>query len=84
VLSASWMFRCAGCSSGVRLARRRVHQSRGGGAPMCLSSGEGVVGLIEGAVAEHGVEDVTAAAGEGDEGLVVAFALSDLPVVVGA
>lgn len=51
---------------------------------MCLSSGEGVVGLIEGAVAEHGVEDVTATAGEGDEGLVVAFTLSDLPVVLGA
>ena len=51
---------------------------------MCLSSGELMFGLIEGAVAGHGVEDVTAAAGEGDEGLVVAFALSDLPVVVGA
>ena len=51
---------------------------------MCLSSGEGVVGLIEGAVAEQGEEDVAAAAGEGDEGLVVVFALSDLAVVVGA
>ena len=48
-----------------------------------MSSGEAMFGLIEGAVAEHGVEDVAASSGEGDEGLVVAFALSDLPVVIG-
>lgn len=53
--------------------------------PLCLlSRGELVVGLVEGAVAEHGVEDVAASAGEGDEGLVVAFALGDFAVVVGA
>jgi hypothetical protein len=55
------------------------------GVPLCcLSSGEAMVGLIEGAVAEHGEEDVAAAPREGDEGLVVAFALGDLAVVVGA
>jgi hypothetical protein len=43
--------------------------------PLCgLSSSEGVVVLVEGAVAEHGVEDVAASAGEGDEGLAVVFA----------
>ena len=59
-----------------------------GGVPLCLlSSGEGGFGwsrLVEGAVAEHGVEDVGSASGEGDEGLVVTLALGDLPVVVGA
>ena len=52
-----------------------------------MSSGEGRFGkawLVEGAVAEHGVEDVGAASGECDECLVVAFALGDLAVVVGA
>lgn len=39
---------------------------------MFLSSGELVVGLMEGAFAEHGVEDVAAPAGERDEGSVVA------------
>ncbi len=41
-------------------------------------------GLVEGAVAEHGVEDVAAASGEGDEGFVVLLSLGDLAVVVGA
>ena len=50
---------------------------------MFLSSGELVVGLVEGAVAEHGVEDVAASSIEGDEGLVVLFALGDRAVVVG-
>jgi hypothetical protein len=51
---------------------------------MFLSSSQSMVGLVEGAVAEHGVEDVAAPASEGDEGLVVAFALGDFAVVVGA
>ena len=51
---------------------------------MSLSSGDGVVGVVFGAVAEHGVEDVDAASGQGDEGLVVSFALGDLAVLVGA
>ena len=51
---------------------------------MSLSSGEGVFRVVEGAVAEHGVEDVDAASGEGDEGLVVALALCDLAVVIRA
>jgi len=49
-----------------------------------LSSGELVFGLIQGAVAKHGEEDVAAVSGEGDEGLVVAFALRDLAIIVGA
>ena len=40
--------------------------------------------FVEGAVAEHGEEDVAAASGERDEGLVVAFAFGTFPVVVGA
>jgi hypothetical protein len=39
--------------------------------------------LVEGSVAEHGVEEVGASAGEGDEGLVVAFAFGAFAVVVG-
>ena len=50
---------------------------------MFLSSRELMVGLIEGAVAQHGIEDVAASSGEGDEGLVVALALGDPAVVVG-
>ena len=56
-----------------------------GDVPLCgLSSSKLVLGFVECAVAEHGVEDVAASAGEGDEGLVMAFALGDLAVVVGA
>lgn len=51
---------------------------------MFLSSGELMVSLIKGAVAEHGVENVATSSGEGDEGLVVAFAWGDFAVVVGA
>ena len=40
-----------------------------------------VVGRL--AVSEHGIEDVAAAPGEGDQGFVVAFVLGDLVVVVG-
>ena len=39
--------------------------------------------FVEGAVAEHGEQDVAAAPGEGDEGLVVPFALGAFAVVVG-
>lgn len=41
-------------------------------------------GLVEGAVLEHGVQDVGAAAGEADEGCVVAleWAPSDFRVVL--
>ena len=42
------------------------------------------MGLINCAVAEHGVEDVAASSGQGDEGLIVVFPFSDLPVVVRA
>ena len=38
---------------------------------MLLSSGLGVPELVGGSVAQHGVEDVDAAAGEGEDGLVV-------------
>ena len=57
---------------------------RPGDARMFLSSGELMVSLIKGAVAEHGVENVATSSGEGDEGLVVAFAWGDFAVVVGA
>ena len=40
--------------------------------------------MIEGAVAEHGEENIGSAAGEAEEGLGVVFALLDLLVVVGA
>jgi hypothetical protein len=49
---------------------------------MVSSSGEGVVcgpSLVGLSVAEHGEQDVDAAAGEADEGGVVAFALGDRP-----
>jgi hypothetical protein len=47
-----------------------------------VSSGELVFGLIEGAVSEHREHHVAAAAGQSDQGLVVALALCDLAVVV--
>lgn len=42
---------------------------------MFLSSGELMLCLVEGAFAEHAVDDIAASSGEGDEGVVVAFAL---------
>ena len=48
------------------------------------SSGSGGWGLVEGAVAEHGEEDVDAASSQGDEGRDVVFALTALSVVVRA
>jgi hypothetical protein len=48
------------------------------------STGSGGRGLVEGAVSEHGEEDVDAASGERDECRDVVLALSSLPVVVGA
>ena len=56
-----------------------------GGVPMWLSSrsGSGLGVAVVGAVAEHGVEDVAAAAGEADEGGVVFLALGSFAVVVG-
>ena len=39
--------------------------------------------LVVGAVAEHGVDDVAAAAGQADYGSVVALALGAFAVVVG-
>lgn len=58
------------------------------GVPLWFSSSgeDGLIGsrLVEGAVAEHGEQDVGSASGEGDEGLVVSFALGHLAVVAGA
>ena len=55
---------------------------------MWLSSRSGagsvLVVSVVGAVAEHGVEDVAAAAGQADEGGVVFLALGSFAVVVGA
>lgn len=48
------------------------------------SSCSGCGWLVEGAVAEHGEEDVDAASGECDEGGDVVFALAAFAVVVGA
>jgi hypothetical protein len=42
-----------------------------------------VPGLIEGAVFEHGVEDVDAVAGEANDRVVMALIFCALPVVVG-
>ena len=51
---------------------------------MRLSSrGADVAGLVGGLVAEHGVQDVDAAAGEGQDGLVVGLALCAFAGVVG-
>jgi hypothetical protein len=47
-------------------------------------AGFAVQGLVEGFVAEHGEENIRAAACEGDEGLVVAFAFGSFAVVVSA
>lgn len=62
------------------------------GVPLsCLLSGLGQIvigflrcrGLIEGAVLEHGEQDVGSASSEGDDGLVVVFSFSAFLVVVG-
>jgi len=54
-----------------------------GGVPIWLSS-RGRFGVaVVGAVAEHGVEDIAAAAGQADQGGVVLLALGPLAVVVG-
>jgi hypothetical protein len=44
--------------------------------------GFGLGCFVEGHVAEHGEQDVAAAPGEGDEGLVVAFTLGPFAVVI--
>ncbi len=48
------------------------------------SGRSGWPGLVEGAVAEHGEQDVDPASGQAEEGLGVPLALVDLLVVVGA
>jgi hypothetical protein len=94
---AGWALRLAfqlGALSAWRFVRRVVvalDEEASGGVSMALSSrrcgvrggvgGGGV--LVGGAVAEHGVDDVGAAAGEADEGGVVAFAGGSFAVVVG-
>lgn len=53
--------------------------------PLWFSSSRSRWGrLVEGAVAEHGEEDVDAASGECDEGGDVVFSLAAFSVVVGA
>ena len=60
-------------------------KGRSRGVPLCgLSSSKSMFGFVKRSVAEHCVEDVASASGEGYEGLVVAFALGDLAVVVGS
>src|SRR5579875_2164445 len=46
----------------------------------CRAGGAGLVGLV---VAEHGPQDVDAAAGQGQDGLGVLFALGSLAVIEG-
>ena len=55
--------------------------SSGGGVQVGLGQRGELVGL---AVAEHGVDDVGAAAGEADQGGVVPLALCPFTVIVGA
>lgn len=54
------------------------------GFPVVLSSGLGIVGLVVGAAAQLGVDDVDATSGEADESGVVFLALGAFPVVEGA
>lgn len=60
----------------------------GGGLPLARSvwllCGFGCRGVVECGVAEHGEEDVAAAPGEGDQGLVVPLAFGPFLVVGGA
>jgi len=56
---------------------------KSGGVVIFLSSSKSVFGSMVSAVVKHGVEDVSASVSDGDEGLVVAFALGELSVVVG-
>ncbi len=52
---------------------------------MFLSSSDGVLFwfvLVEGAVAHHGVEDVAASPGEGEQDLVVLLPLAKLAVAI--
>ena len=51
---------------------------------MFLSSGLGDPGLVGGPVLEHGVDDVTATAGEAEHGGVVFLTFGSFAVVVGA
>ena len=43
----------------------------------------GWLGVVEGAVSDHGVQGEDAAVGQGEDGLVVAFALGSFALVVG-
>ena len=56
--------------------------------PLCgVSSGgrwfRGWLGAVEGVVADHGVQGQDAAVGQGEDGLVMAFALVAFALVVG-
>src|SRR5690606_32502952 len=55
-----------------------------GGVPIVSSSGRRRACLVEGAVAEHGVQDVDAVSGQADERGVVLLAGGAFAVVVGA
>lgn len=58
--------------------------ARRGGGPMFLSSSFGCFLFVEGAVFEHGVEDVAATSGQAHDGGVVFFAFAAFALVVGA
>lgn len=67
-----------------RVASCELAHCRAGGVPMWLSSrGRGGFGAaVVGAVTEHGVEDVAAAAGQADQRGIVLLALSPFAVVL--
>ena len=76
----------AGCCWGKSRARPPAHVR---GVPLLLlSSGESCLllhsGLVKTPGPEHRVEHVASTAREGNERLVMAFALGDFPVVIGA
>src|SRR5262249_41556657 len=65
----------------------RAHQHAAGArkkVPLCSSSSRWKSGLVEGAVAEHGVEDVDTASGQAGDGGDVVFAFGAFAGVVGA
>lgn len=72
-------------SSLLALAEQGLLDELCPGVPLCsLPGGDLMLGLIKGAVAKHGEEDVAASSGEGDEGLIVAFSWDEFAVVIGA
>ena len=71
-----------------RSSTTRRARAGAGGVPLCgVSSGcgwfRGWLRVVEGSVADHGVQGEDAAVGQGEQGLVVALALVPFALVVG-